>query len=151
MRRPIALAGAVVLAGILLAGCATGGAGPASPGEEPDPSPAATAPGSAEASGDVTIPDSYPRDDVPLADGDPVFAVDLGTGWTVILATDDLAAGFADAAGRLEAAGFTAQSHTATDDGEFSQYTDPGYIVNLTAATDPTYGKVISYTVVIAG
>jgi hypothetical protein len=145
------MAATVVLAGFLLAGCAAGGAAPESPGQGSDPGTTSTTPPSAEVSSGASIPETYPRDDVPLADGEPVFAADLGTGWTVILATDDLAAGFADAAARLEAAGFTAQSHTAADDGEFSQYTDADYTVNLTATTDPTYGKVISYTVVIAG
>lgn len=149
MRRHLAAIAALGLGVILLAGCTTGSA-PESPAEDSGSTSAPSAP-DAGGSGAVTIPDSYPRDDVPLADGEPVFAVDLGTGWTVILATDDLATGFADAAGRLEAAGFVAQSHTESADGEFAQYTDPGYTVNLTAATDPTYGKVISYTVVIAG
>lgn len=149
MRRHLAAIAALGLGVILLAGCTTSSA-PESPAEGPGPTQASTPP-DAGGSGDATIPDSYPRDDVPLADGEPVFGIDLGTGWTVLLATDDLTAGFADAAARLEAAGFVAQSHTESADGEFAQYTDPGYTVNLTAATDPTYGKVISYTVVIAG
>lgn len=139
----------VALAALLLAGCA------APVGDAPDPAPTqADAGGGSDDEGtssDVAIPPTFPRDDVPLVDGTPVFAVDLGTGWTVILASDDPAAGYVDAKGLLEEAGFTAAVDSTTDDGSFGQFTSDGYTVNLTATDDPTYGDSISYTVVITG
>ena len=147
MRAPIAAG--VALAALLLAGCA----GPV--GDAPDPAPteadAGGTSGDQGTSSDVAIPATFPRDDVPLVDGTPVFAVDLGTGWTVILASGDPAAGYADAKGLLEGAGFTAAVDTTTDDGSFGQFTSDEYTVNLTATDDPTYGDSVSYTVVITG
>jgi len=153
IRVPLA-AGAIVLAGILLTACGTG-----SPSLNDGSDPAPTTPvEQGDDGGDDTglvqneIPDTYPRDDVPLVEsGEVVFAVDLGTGWTVIFASDDPLADFATARDELVGAGFTVATEDADDSNAFAQLQGPGYTVNLSAGDDPTYGNVVSYTVVRTG
>jgi hypothetical protein len=152
MRLPFA-AGAIALAGLLLTACGTGGP---SLGDGSDPAP--STPVEQGDGGDDTglvqneIPDTYPRDDVPLVEsGEVVFAVDLGTGWTVIFASDDPLADFAVARDELVGAGFTVATEDANDASAFAQLQAPGYTVNLTAGDEPTHGDVVSYTVVLTG
>jgi hypothetical protein len=80
-----------------------------------------------------------------------VFAVDLGTGWTVIFASGDPLADFATARDELVGAGFTVSTEDANEEAAFAQLQAPGYTVNLTAGDEPTYGDVVSYTVVRTG
>jgi hypothetical protein len=150
-------AGAVVLACALLTGCGTGGPlndpVPTAPVDQPDDTGGDDANG-----GDSTglvqdeVPDTYPHDDVPLvASGDVVFAVDLGTGWTVIFASADVLADFATARDELVGAGFTVATEDANDEAAFAQLQSSEFTVNLSAGNDPTYGDVVSYTVVRTG
>lgn len=153
IRVPLA-AGAIVLAGILLTGC---GAGLPSSNGAGDPTP--TTPVDQGGTGEdptglvqEEIPATYPRDEVPLVEsGDVVFAVDLGTGWTVIFASDDPLADFAAARDELVGAGFTVATEDANDTAAFAQLQSPEYTVNLSAGNDPTYGDALSYTVVRTG
>jgi hypothetical protein len=152
IRVPLA-ACAVVLTGILLTACGAGG--PSLNGSNPAPtSPVEQGDDGGDDTGLVQnqIPDTYPRDDVPLVEsGEVVFAVDLGTGWTVIFASDDPVADFATARDELVGAGFTVATEDANETAAFAQLQEPGYTVNLSANNDPTYGDVVSYTVVRTG
>jgi len=149
-RVPLA-AGALVLAGVLLTGCGTGGPSlndptPTTPVEQGDDG------GDDTGLVQTEIPDTYPRDDVPLVEsGDVVFAVDLGTGWTVIFASDDPLNDFVTARDELVGAGFAVATEDANDEAAFAQLQGPDYTVNLSAGNDPTYGDVVSYTVVRTG
>ncbi len=151
IRVPLA-AGAVVLAGILLTGC---GAPSLDGGSDPTPTtPVEVDNDGGDSTGMVQteIPDTYPHDDVPLVEsGEVVFAVDLGTGWTVIFASDDPLADFVTARDDLVGAGFTVSTEDANDEAAFAQLQRTGYTVNLSAGDDPTYGDVVSYTVVRTG
>jgi len=151
IRVPLA-AGALVLVGILLTGCGTGGP------SLNDGSASSPPVDQGDDGGDDTglvqtqIPDTYPRDDVPLVEsGEVVFAVDLGTGWTVIFASDDPLADFATARDELVGAGFTVATEDANATAAFAQLQAPGFTVNLSGGNDPTYGDVVSYTVVRTG
>ena len=156
IRLPLA-AGAVVLAGILLTGCGAGGPSlnDGSNGSDTTPSnPVEQGDDGGDDTGMVQtqIPDTYPRDDVPLVEsGEVVFAVDLGTGWTVIFASDDPLADFATARDELVGAGFTVATEDANATAAFAQLQSSDYTVNLSAGNDPTYGDVVSYTVVRTG
>jgi hypothetical protein len=147
MRAPGAVG--VALAALLLAGCA------APVGEAPDPAPTEADAGGTSAdegtSSDVAIPPTFPRDDVPLIDGEVAFAVDLGTGWTVVIEADDVAAAYGDAAELLDGAGFETVANDASPDGTFGQFTSEKYTVNVSATDSPDFGNSVSYTVVIAG
>lgn len=144
--RAVAAPAALALVALLLVGCATAG------GAEPDASESSVPPSTAPDSGtggEVVIPATFPLDEVPLIDGDPVFAVDLGTGWTVIFPREDFAEGYGEAALLLDGVGFTAVANSASPEGTFGQFTTDTYTVNLTATTDPTYGPSVSYVVVL--
>jgi len=155
-RAPFAV-GVVLLAGVLLTGCGLGGPSANDPSQGSDPAPTnPTEQG--DDGGDDTglvqneIPDTYPRDDVPLVEsGEVVFAVDLGTGWTVIFASDDPLADFAVARDELVGAGFTVATEDANSEAAFAQLQSSDYTVNLSAGNDSTYGDVVSYTVVVTG
>ena len=148
MTRLPVVVGTVALTALLLTACGAGG--PSLPGV-PDGSGPTT---STDDGGDDTdmvqnqVPETFP-DDVPLIGGDVLFAVDLGTGWTVIFASDDPLADFDTVIGQLEDAGFEVATQDANDEQAFAQLTSEKYTINLSAADDPTYGDVISYTVVL--
>ncbi len=144
--RAIAAPAALAFAALLLVGCA---AGADTETDSPESSaPTQPAPDSGT-DGEVAIPATFPLDEVPLIDGDPVFAVDLGTGWTLIFPRDDFAEGYGEAALLLEGAGFSTVANNASSEGTFGQFTTEKYTVNLTATTDPTYGRSVSYVVVL--
>ena len=149
-RVPLAV-GAVILAGLLLTACGTGGP----PLNDPAPTTSVDQPDGAEDPTGLVqddVPDTYPHDDVPLvASGEVVFAVDLGTGWTVIFASGDPLADFATARDELLGAGFTVATEDANDVAAFAQLQSSDYTVNLSSGNDPTYGDVVSYTVVRTG
>jgi hypothetical protein len=151
--------GSVVLAGVLLTGCAAAGPSqgdpvPTTPVDQSDDSGDNGGADGGDSTGLVQgeIPDTYPREDVPLVEsGEVVFAVDLGTGWTVIFASDDPLADFVTARDELVGAGFTVATEDANDEAAFAQLQGQGYTVNLSAGNDRTYGDVVSYTVVLTG
>ena len=147
MRAPIAVG--VALAALLLTGCTGPGA------DAPDPAPTEADAGGTSAeegtSSDVAIPPTFPRDEVPLIDGEVAFAVDLGTGWTVVIEAEDFAAGYGQAAELLEGAGFETVANDASPDGTFGQFTSDEYTVKVSATDAPDFGNSVSYTVVIAG
>jgi len=95
-------------------------------------------------------PTTFPSD-VPIIDGDIPFGVDLGTGWTVIVATDDIVAAYQDAEGRLTGAGFTSQLSSTTDEGSFGSFENDKYTVQVTATDSADYGPSVTYVVVLKG
>jgi ABC-type phosphate transport system substrate-binding protein len=151
MRAPHAV-GALSVAVLLLTGCAAGG-GSDVPSSDPAPTEdAGTGTGSDTGLGGATeVPENFPRDDVPLLDGEVVYVQDLGTGWVVAFASDDPVADYAVARDLLVGAGFETVLDQAQGDQAGGQFRTAGYTVNLSAADDPTLGPAVSYTVVIAG
>jgi hypothetical protein len=95
-------------------------------------------------------PATFPSD-VPIIDGPVVFGVDLGTGWTVVVTTDDIVAAYQDAEGRLAGAGFTSQLSSTTDDGSFGSFDSDKYTVQVTANDSADYGPSVTYVVVLKG
>jgi fermentation-respiration switch protein FrsA (DUF1100 family) len=95
-------------------------------------------------------PTTFPGD-VPIIDGDIPFGVDLGTGWTVIVAADDLVAAYQDASGRLTGAGYTSQVSSTTDDGSFGSFDNDKYTIQVTATDNSEYGPSVTYVVILKG
>ncbi len=146
---PATVALVVVLA---LGGCSTGGTpsgassgSSSSSGGHSSPSPSASSHDSA--TGDATLPDSFPKDAVPLIDGTLLYTADLGTGWIVFIKADDFGSGYQDASGKLTDAGFSKSQEVVTDQGDVAGFSNDTYQIVVTAGTDATYGKAVSYTV----
>lgn len=139
---------AVVLAAVLLlAGCAA-----PSTGGDTDPSAAPDTSDSGD-SGDTgiatEIPATFPAG-IPLIDGEVAAGIDVGTGWSVVIKTDDLAAAYADASTKLKGAGFTADTETDSGAaGAFGQFQNAEFTVQVTAADSMDYGPSVTYLVVI--
>jgi hypothetical protein len=139
---------ALVLATLALSACATGDPVPSesaavssAPVQAPEPA----------ASGDeadaLTLPDDFPTDDVPLVEGELIVANGLSGGWSVWVASNDVANDFAAATELLVAVGF---DNTVTNsDGEsfFGTFSGEKYQVQVTAGDDPTYGTAVTYTI----
>lgn len=171
--RLLPFAGAALAAALLLGGCSAGGATGGATGGGDSGTGASTAPSDSSndgtagdgTAGDGTtgadgsdigndaghteIPSTYPRDDVPLIDDDPVFAVDLGTGWSIMLPTDDRDADLAEVDGILLGKGFTTDFTTGDATGTFTQYSDAKYTVQITGTDDSEFGEVIHYVVIL--
>lgn len=117
-----------------------------------DSSGAATTAPEDEGTGETaTLPSTFPSSDVPLIDGEIRFAIDLGTGWSVVVAADDFTLGFADASTRLTAAGFTAEIEQSSPEGALGVYTSDKYQINVNAGATADFGNAVSYTVVLTG
>ncbi|MEO8529015.1 MAG: hypothetical protein ABI435_08045 [Pseudolysinimonas sp.] len=151
-------AGVVLLATLLLGGCAAGGTGtvgdlgtPSSsaPSDPTDGSTGSSGTDLGNDAGHTEIPATYPRDDVPLIDDDAVFAVDLGTGWSIILPTDDRAGDLAQIDGLLTGKGFAQDFTSTTADGTFTQYSNETYTVQITGSDTTDFGEVVQYVVVL--
>lgn len=95
-------------------------------------------------------PATFPGD-VPIIDGQIPFGVDLGTGWTVIVATDDIAAAYQDAESRLTGAGYTSDLSSTTADGSFGSFENDKYTIQVTATDSADYGPSVTYVVVLKG
>jgi hypothetical protein len=161
--RLLAFAAAGLLAASALAGCSgpnasTGGnAGGNQGGSETSsnapsdaPSPADTGTGDGSDPNAYVIPATFPKD-VPIIEGDVVFSADLGTGWLLWLARDDFNAGYEEAKGMLTDAGYTGDTAAQADEGSVGQFANDKYTITLTSGDDSTYGKAVSYTVVLNG
>jgi hypothetical protein len=161
MSARVSAAAAVALAAALaLTGCGaspasnTGGDAPAAPDPATQPSDSASD-GTTDTDGvdgATTIPDTFPKDDVPLLEGDVAYATDLGTGWVIYIYRDDYFDAFDQAGQALTDKGFTGAEALGDDQSKFQQFTSDKYIVNLSAQDDPnSFGKVVCYQVVING
>ena len=148
-------------ASLLLGGCsffgpgntATGGgtggdgqSGQSGGGTEPSPAPMDDGPVDF-----VGLPTTFPTSEIPIIDGDIPFAVDLGTGWTVMVQIDDIAADFADASQKLKDAGFDVLTETSTADASFGAFENATYQVQLTSTDAGEFGLTATYLVVIKG
>jgi hypothetical protein len=143
--------GVVLLAVLLLSGCGLGGApAPANTGEN---GAATSGPAPEGGTDEISLPATFPSDDVPLIEGDLLFAQDLGTGWSVYVARDDFLGGYEEATGLLTGAGFTGGTVNQDDTGAFGNFTSDAYTVNLQAGdfADLGIGPSVGYTVVKAG
>lgn len=96
------------------------------------------------------LPDTFPTD-VPIIDGDVVFGLDLGTGWSVVIPVDDLASAYAEASGKLVGAGFVAKVDTSTPEGSVGVFVSDRYQINVNASKTADYGNSVSYVVVLLG
>jgi hypothetical protein len=93
------------------------------------------------------MPATFPGD-IPLISGEVVFGIDVGTGWSVLIAVDDLEADFVDAADRLKAAGYESLLETVAGTGSFGAFENDLYQIQLTTQDSEDYGLVVSYLVV---
>jgi len=143
--KSIALAAALV-ATLALPACATGEP-VASESPAAEIAPATTPTPSGDVAGTVTLPDDFPAKDVPLLDGDILVANNLSGGWSVWVASNDVANDFAAASELLVAVGY--ENPVTTSDGEesFASFSGEKYQVQITAGVDPTYGPAITYTI----
>jgi hypothetical protein len=150
MRRLEIALGAAVLVSAVLVGCS---------GPTPDPGGGAGGDNGAATSGpadggdpggEVTLPATFPTGDVPLIEGDLVYAQDLGTGWVVYIHRDDFNAGYEEAKGLLTSAGFSGDTINQDDTGSTGQFSNASYTVNLSAGdgADLGVGLSVGYTVV---
>jgi len=96
------------------------------------------------------VPDTFPSE-VPLPDLDVVFALDLGTGWSVVFGTDDLEGDFEDVVELYEGDGWEVLSQAASDGTVFAVFNNDDYQVQLSGTEDesPDYdGPVLAFTVI---
>lgn len=143
-----------VLAVLLLSGCGLGGSpAPANTGDNGAATSGPAPEDDGGTSGEITLPATYPSDDVPLIEGDLLFAQDLGTGWSVYVARDDFLGGYEEAKGLLTGAGFTGDTVNQDDTGAFGQFQSDAYTVNLQGGdfADLGIGPSVGYTVVKKG
>lgn len=139
---------AVVLAALALSACATGDPEPSESSavsSAPVQTPGPTASG--DEADAIELPDNFPTDDVPLIDGDILVANDLSGGWSVWVASNDVANDFAAATELLVAVGY--ENTVTNSDGEsfFGTFSGEKYQVQVTAGDDPTYGTAVTYTI----
>jgi hypothetical protein len=155
-RTTLTVVAVAIAAGFALTGCSVGGSPTAvsstaasSSGGHSSPSVSASSDdaGTDSSDADATLPKTFPKDDVPLIDGKLVYTADLGTGWIVFIKADDFGDAYKDASGKLTDAGFSKSQEVATDQGDVAAFTTDKYQVIVTAGTDATYGKAVSYTV----
>lgn len=100
-----------------------------------------------------SVPDDFPKGEVPLIDGEVVFGLGIGgaegKGWNVTIKVSGLDA--ADAIkSELESAGFTANEAGiggTTDDGATLLYANEKYNVLVFVSKDTDNGFIASYTV----
>lgn len=156
--RLLALAGVGLTLSLMLTGCffsppsiVGGGTGGSGESGQSDGSESNTDPGTDEDLEQFAgKPATFPPD-IPLIDGEVVFGIDVGTGWSVIISIDDVEADFADASQRLKTAGFEALAENTSADGGFGAFENDTYQVQVTTQDSPDYGLVVNYLVVRLG
>jgi len=97
-----------------------------------------------------SLPATFPSD-IPLLEGEVVQGIDVGTGWSVLIACDDPVADFNTAADALEAAGYETNARSADNGEGFGNFTNDSYSINLSASDTADFGTVVAYTVVKLG
>lgn len=150
------LAAATLVAVLALTGCgAPTGPAPANTGDNgaATSGPADPGGGTDPGTGEATLPATFPTDQVPLIEGDIVYAQDLGTGWVVYIARDDFLGGYGEAKDLLTGAGFAGDTINQDDTGAVGQFTSDLLTVNLSAGdgADLGVGPSVGYTVVKNG
>lgn len=163
-RRGAALAGLVglgLVASLSLTGCfappsstggGTGGTGQSGQGDGTDGgTTTSTSSGTDGTEQYAGLPSGFPSDEIPIIDGEVVFGIDLGTGWTVIVSVDDLQADYQAAAEKLKAAGYSALAESSSADGSFGAFENGTFQVQVTASETPDYGLTVTYLAVRLG
>jgi hypothetical protein len=148
-RRASAFAGAGLVASLLLAGCSTpapGGGTDGSNGQPGQTQPTTPAPPGNTGVTEGALPPGFPAD-FPLIEGDVLIGLDLGTGWSVWIASADPASGYAEAVALLTADGYAELSAITNENGSFGVYSKGAQQVQLSADDDQTYGPSVSYTI----
>jgi hypothetical protein len=138
-------AGLVLVPGLLLAGCsavgdvvrdaAQEGADQVRHGVE---DVVADTLGKVQVSTDGRLPDTFPSDAVPFADGRLLGggAAPEGAGWVAQVAVADVAAGFADAQARLEGVGYAPGDVAADAERGYGRFTTDAHTVVVTVSAD---------------
>ena len=144
-----AIAGMGVVACLTLVGCANPTSADSS-GTAAADGTTSDSPGDVDLDGFHGVPASFPSD-VPIVDGDVPMGIDLGTGWSVVVSVDDIAKSYAEASGKLSAAGFEVLQDGTTADGSFGVFENDKYQVQVTASNTIDYGPAVSYVVVLLG
>lgn len=157
----VGLVGLGLAASFALTGCfaspsvtggGTGGSGQSGQGDGTDGGTTTTTPPEQTDLGDFAgLPAGFPTDEIPLIEGEVVFGMDLGTGWTAVVAVDNLTTGFQDASQRLKTAGYTALAESVSADGAFGAFENDTYQVQVTASDNPDYGLTVTYLAVLLG
>jgi hypothetical protein len=107
--------------------------------------------GQVQVSTDGRLPDTFPSDAVPFAEGQLLGggAAPEGAGWVAQVAVPEVEGGFADARARLEAAGYAA-SGVAVDAGSgYGRFTTDAHTVIVTVSAD--LGSPVATYVVLPG
>ena len=158
----LGLATIAVAASLLLSGCfgvpsllggGTGGGGSSGGSGSSDSGSTDGADSGSDSSGDDVpvqfqgMPATFPGD-IPLISGEVVFGIDVGTGWSIMIAVDDLEADFVDAADRLKAAGYEPLLETVAPQGSFGAFENDLYQIQLTSQDSEEYGLIVNYLVV---
>lgn len=88
------------------------------------------------------IPATWPAE-IPLPDGEVVAGLDLGTGWSVTIKTDDPQAAWVTTTDALKSQGYEVLQESSADDGSFGVYENDVQQVQVTSLlNDPQEGKV---------
>jgi hypothetical protein len=94
--------------------------------------------GKVQVSNDGHVPNSFPSDAVPFAEGQLLGggAVPDDAGWVAQVQVPEVAGGFADARARLEAAGYAASEVAADDARGYGRFTTDAWTVIVTVSAD---------------
>lgn len=159
----LGLATIAVATSLLLSGCfgvpsllggGTGGGGSSGGSDSGSSDSGSTDDAGSGSSGDNDVPVQFEGmpatfpGDIPLISGEVVFGIDVGTGWSVLIAVDDLEADFIDAADRLKTAGYESLLETLAPQGSFGAYENDLYQIQVTSQDSEDYGLVVNYLVV---
>lgn len=138
---------AVVLATLTVSACATGEPGASETPAESAPAQTPAPVASSDESTVIELPEGFPTADVPLIDGDLLIANDLSDGWSVWVASNDVANDFAAASELLVAVGYENTVNSPDGDDYFAAFAGEKYQVQVTAGDDATYGPAVTYTI----
>ena len=108
--------------------------------------------GKVKVSTDGRVPDTFPKDAVPFAEGELLGggAAPDDAGWVAQVAVPDVEGGFADARARLEAAGYAASEVTSDAQSGYGRFTSDVYSIVVTVSAD-LGSPVVTYVVLPAG
>lgn len=108
--------------------------------------------GKVQVSTDGHVPDTFPSDAVPFAEGKLLGggAAPEGAGWVAQVAVPDVESGFADVRARLEAAGYASSEVTSDAQSGYGRFTTDAYSVIVTVSAD-LGSPVATYVVLPAG
>lgn len=98
-----------------------------------------------------SLPDTFPRSEVPIIDNPVEMGVDLGTGWSVMMKVDDFAAAFTEASTLLKGAGFEVVAEQLSDVGGVGVFQNEKYQAQISASDSPDNGPVLTYVVIVRG